>query len=100
MRDHYRGLRQEGMSVWVYVRRVTKLSLFAPKDVAINVIRVGRFRCGLRDKIRFLCRSPQPFSYMELLSMALGVENDHTSTRKSIAAIGGFSGKAASRPMV
>lgn len=48
-----------------------------------------RFRRGLKYDTSILCKSPWPMTYMKLLNMALNVEHDQSSMRKSIAAIGG-----------
>lgn len=81
------------MSVQAYVWRFVELDLFAPKDVFIDALKVGHFKCGLRDDISLLCRSPRLLSYSKLLNMALGVEENQASTRKVLAVRGGFSSR-------
>lgn len=46
MRDLFRELRPGGIGVYAYARQFTKLSLFAPKDVTTDALRVGKFRPG------------------------------------------------------
>ena len=65
--------------------------MFAPEDVATDAQRVFCFRRGLRDEIRVLCRSAQTLSYTEFFNMALAVEDDQASMKKStIISQGGF----------
>lgn len=58
--------------------------------MATDALRVGHFRHGLRDFIRFLYRSPRPLSYFELFNIVLDVEDDHALSRKFTAAEGDF----------
>lgn len=45
-----------------------------------------------------MCRFPQPLSNIELLNMALGIEDEQAFVKKSIAAKGEFLGIGAFRP--
>lgn len=66
--------------------------------MAIDALRVGYFRHGLRDEIRLLCVSPQPLSYKEFLYLTLGLKYDQASIKKSTMTRGGFPGREAFRP--
>lgn len=41
MRDQFRELQQAGIGIHAYTRRFAKLSLFSPKDVATDALRVS-----------------------------------------------------------
>lgn len=74
MRDRFRDFRQRHMSVMDYTRCFNMLAMFASKDVAIDLLCVGRFRHGLYDEyreVRLICRLARPITYKELRNLAL-----------------------------
>lgn len=50
-------LRKGGMTVQAYTRKFIELALFAPEDMDNDALRFDRFRHGLRDDFKLLCRS-------------------------------------------
>lgn len=58
----------------------------------MDPLRVSYFWRGLRDEVQLLCRYLKPLSYMDLLIMELGIEDDQASIKKLATTWGGYSG--------
>lgn len=69
---------------------LNELELFAPEDIAIDALRVGRFWRGLRGEICLMCCSARVMTYIEKHNMNLSVEVDQEAISKLSVSISGF----------